>query len=123
MVHNCEKSEQLSAAVHDQNINLPQTHDSSQRELETDLMEKQQLGDTPVLSTLPALQQLSNHADIIDSADDYLSIRVAGRLLHLKHSASVGEVEYHRAMLELNQTIVCQSDCLGSRRHTVTMHG
>jgi len=107
MVHTCEKSEQLSAAAHEQNIDLPQTRDSSPRELETDLMEKQLLADTPVWLALLALHQhLSNHADIIDSADNHPSIRVAGRLLRLKHSASVGEVEHHRAVLELNQTIV-----------------
>jgi hypothetical protein len=60
-------------------------------------------------SAASALQALSKHlatnADIIDSADNP-SIRVAGQLLHLKHSASLGEAEYYRAMLELNRTIV-----------------
>ena len=62
---------------------------------------------TSAASALQALSQhLANHADIIDSADNYPSIRVAGQLLHLKHSASLGEAEYYRAMLELNRTIV-----------------
>jgi hypothetical protein len=50
------------------------------------------------MSALHALSQhLAAHEDIIDSADNYPSIRVAGQLVQLKHGASLGEADYYRA--------------------------